>query len=103
MDYALPGGSNRAGRGRSGAVPKKMEDGDKLGALVENPPSRAERTRCNVTAGEPLGPLLQALWAGFVLDCDVFVIDNARAMHGREPFDDPDRRLYRRMVWRTMN
>lgn len=31
---------------------------------------------------------------------DVIVIDNARAMHGREPFGDRDRVVYRRMVWR---
>lgn len=59
-----------------GAVPKKLEDGDKLGALIENPGDRQTRTRCNVSAGDPLGPLVQALWAAFVLDCDVFVIDS---------------------------
>jgi hypothetical protein len=31
---------------------------------------------------------------------DVFVIDNARAMHGREPFADRERMIHRRMVWR---
>jgi hypothetical protein len=30
---------------------------------------------------------------------DVFIVDNARAMHGREPFDDRDRLIHRRMVW----
>ncbi len=33
---------------------------------------------------------------------DIFVVDNARAMHGREPFEDPERTIHRRMVWRTM-
>ena len=59
-----------------GAVPARMEEGDKLGALIENPGDRETRTRCNVRPDEPLGPLVLALWAGFVLDCDVFVIDS---------------------------
>jgi hypothetical protein len=59
-----------------GAIPTRMEEGDKLGSLIENPAERQSRTRCNVTPEQPLGPLLLALWAGFVLDCDVFVIDS---------------------------
>jgi hypothetical protein len=31
---------------------------------------------------------------------DVVVIDNARAMHGREPFEDKKRTIHRRMVWK---
>ncbi len=66
-----------------GAVPVRMEDGDKLGALIEKPPERRARTRCNVTPDAAADPSLQsvqslisALWAGFVFDCDVFVLDS---------------------------
>jgi hypothetical protein len=64
-----------------GAVPTRLEDGDKLGALVEKPDERRARTKCNVAldgSGElrPIQSMLQALWAGFVLDCDVYVIDS---------------------------
>jgi hypothetical protein len=59
-----------------GAVPTRLEEGDKLGALIENPAERQTRSRCNVAAAQPMGPLLRAFWAGFVLDCDVFVIDS---------------------------
>jgi len=31
---------------------------------------------------------------------DILVIDNARAMHGREPFEDRKRTIHRRMVWK---
>jgi hypothetical protein len=59
-----------------GAVPTKLEDGDKLGGLIEKPAERQARTRCNVTPDGPIQSLVLALWAGFVLDCDVFVIDS---------------------------
>jgi hypothetical protein len=53
-----------------------MEEGDKLGALIETPADRAKRTRCNVTDEGSMQNLIRALYAGFVLDCDVFVIDS---------------------------
>jgi hypothetical protein len=66
-----------------GAVPSRMEEGDKLGALVEKPDERQSRTRCNVVPDSAesdslraVQSLIGALWAGFVLDADVFVIDS---------------------------
>ena len=58
-------------------------DGPKLGPLVEQPATRRERTRFQLDAAQDddasiagVRALLEALWAGFVLDADVFVIDS---------------------------
>jgi hypothetical protein len=67
-----------------GAAPVSLDtDGPKLGQLIEKPESRRERTRlvCPVGADDPpalasLKALLAALYAGFVLDADVYVIDS---------------------------
>jgi hypothetical protein len=59
-----------------GSIPVKMEEGDKLGSLIEAPADRAKRTKHNVTEPGAIQNLVRALWAGFVLDCDVFVIDS---------------------------
>jgi hypothetical protein len=65
-----------------GGVPTRLDEGDKLGALVEKPAERRARTRCNVTpdADDPalrgVQQLVCALWAGFVLDADVFILDS---------------------------
>jgi hypothetical protein len=58
-------------------------DGPKLGPLVEQPSVRKERTRFALPAAPDddasitgVHGLLAALWAGFVLDADVYVIDS---------------------------
>ena len=63
-----------------GALPLKMEDGQKLGALIGDPASRASRTAClvEIAADEdsglvPLKRFLRGLWAGFVEDAPVKV------------------------------
>jgi hypothetical protein len=69
-----------------GGVPTRVEDGEKLGALVEQPAERRARTRLNVTPEPGADPslagvqaLVGALYAGFVLDTDVYVLDSADA------------------------
>jgi hypothetical protein len=65
-----------------GVVPTRLEDGDKLGQLVANPAERRARTRLTVqpTDVEPslagVQALVAALYAGFVLDADVFILDS---------------------------
>jgi len=66
-----------------GAVPTHLDDGPKLGALMEHPDERRPRTRLELrpeTDDDPsvaaLKALVAALWAGFVLDVDVFVLDS---------------------------
>jgi hypothetical protein len=66
----------------NGKVPTKLDEGDQLGQLVEKPSERESKSRCNVTpdsddpALRAVQSLVAALWAGFVLDSDVFVIDS---------------------------
>jgi hypothetical protein len=66
-----------------GAVPTRLEEGDRLGALVADPPSRRARARLNLRPADgddasidAVKALLAALYAGFVLDVDVFVLDS---------------------------
>jgi hypothetical protein len=65
-----------------GAVPSRLEDGDKLGQLVAKAAERRTRTRLAVqpTDEEPslagVQALIGALYAGFVLDADVFILDS---------------------------
>ncbi|HZS37997.1 MAG TPA: hypothetical protein VFF06_14270 [Polyangia bacterium] len=66
-----------------GRVPTALDDGQKLGELIEHPRDRRARTRFTVApdgADEPslagVKALLAALWAGFVLDADVYVRDS---------------------------
>jgi hypothetical protein len=67
-----------------GALPIDLDtDGPKLGELIEKPDSRRARTalllREDVDADPALAgvkALLAALYAGFVLDADVYVIDS---------------------------
>ncbi len=76
-----------------GVVPTRMEDGDKLGALVSSPSERKTRCRFNIAASDgddatvtALKGLLAALYAGFILDTDVFVLDSEeRAQPGDTP------------------
>jgi hypothetical protein len=66
-----------------GAVPTKLEDGDKLGALVSNLSERKTRSKLALrwesddeASVAALKTLLAALYAGFVLDADVFIFDS---------------------------
>jgi hypothetical protein len=65
-----------------GKVPTVMEEGERLGSLVEKPEDRGKRTRFNapVDSADPslrgVQALLRALYAGFVLDRDVYLIDS---------------------------
>jgi hypothetical protein len=66
-----------------GRVLTALDDGQKLGELIEHPRDRRARTRFTVEADggdEPslagVKALLGALWAGFVLDADVYVRDS---------------------------
>jgi hypothetical protein len=65
-----------------GALPARLDDGPKLGELIERPAERRARTAFALDAGdaEPgvaaVKALLAALWAGFVLDADVYVRDS---------------------------
>jgi hypothetical protein len=66
-----------------GAVPTRLDDGPKLGALMETPAERRARTRLDLSPASDddasiaaLKSLLAALYAGFVLDVDVFVLDS---------------------------
>jgi hypothetical protein len=66
-----------------GAVPERLEDGEKLGALIADPSSRRARTALSLRpAGDDdasvnaVKALCAALYAGFVLDVDVFVLDS---------------------------
>jgi hypothetical protein len=71
-----------------GHAPKSLDtDGPRLGELIEQPDKRRERTRLVLSVDEAADPSLQgiqallgALYAGFVLDADVYVLDS----------DDPD-------------
>ena len=66
-----------------GSAPDSLDtDGPKLGQLIERPLDRKKRTRFALEPSEGddaslagLKAMLAALWAGFVLDADVFVID----------------------------
>jgi hypothetical protein len=81
-----------------GRVPAALDDGQKLGELIERPQERRARTRFAVeldaadeAAVSAVKALLAALWAGFVLDADVYVRDSdekdedARADSGQAP------------------
>jgi hypothetical protein len=68
-----------------GKVPTSLDtDGPKLGQLVEKPQERAARTRLQIAPDAKDDPtltgikaLISALYAGFVLDVDVYVLDSA--------------------------
>jgi hypothetical protein len=66
-----------------GVLPTALEDGPKLGALVEKPGERRARMALTVApaAGDAadlagVKALVGALYAGFVLDSDVFVLES---------------------------
>jgi hypothetical protein len=67
-----------------GQLPVSLNtEGEKLGQLIEHPDQRAARTRFTLSPDEHDDPalagvksLLAALYAGFVLDSDVFVLDS---------------------------
>lgn len=60
-----------------GALPVSLDnDGPKLGQLIEKPDSRRERVAFTLTESNELTGLLAALYAGFVLDADVYVLDS---------------------------
>lgn len=68
-----------------GAVPTKLEEGDKLGAIVSDVASRKTRTQLALgpvadadASVAQLRGLLAALYAGFVLDADVYLRDAAQ-------------------------
>lgn len=67
-----------------GSVPAALDEGEKLGALIEQPQERRSRTALELTApGSPdpslagVKALIAALHAGFVLDADVLILDSA--------------------------
>jgi hypothetical protein len=64
-----------------GRVPTALDDGAKLGELIEHPQDRRARTKFALAPVEDpaiaqVVALLAALWAGFVLDADVFLRDS---------------------------
>jgi hypothetical protein len=65
-----------------GKVPSAIEEGDRLGSLVEKPDDRRARTRyaAPTGSGDPslrgVQALLRALYAGFVVDRDVYLVDS---------------------------
>ena len=65
-----------------GSVPTRPEEGTRLGELIEKPAERASRSAVAIDAPDddpalaPIKGLLAALWAGFVLDADVYVRDS---------------------------
>ena len=69
-----------------GRVPESLDvEGPKLGQLIEKPNERKSRTRFLLTADDAASgdaslagvqSLLAALYAGFVLDADVYVLDS---------------------------
>ncbi len=64
-----------------GKIPTKLDDGAKLGELIERPQERRARVKFSLApsgdaATDEVVALLAALWAAFVLDADVFLRDS---------------------------